>query len=66
MAPVPSTGGDAQTDARARAPATVEDINKILAGVPDPEIPAISVVDLGIVRDVERREGAFVITLTPT
>jgi metal-sulfur cluster biosynthetic enzyme len=27
----------------------------VLNGVPDPEVPALSVVDLGIVRDVQPR-----------
>ena len=36
----------------------------LLATIPDPEIPVISVVDLGIVRDV--REDAIVITPTYT
>ncbi len=47
------------------APLTlVHDIRAVLAAVPDPEIPAVSVLDLGIVRDIdgERRE----VTLTPT
>jgi len=34
--------------------------------VPDPEIPVISVVDLGIVRDVAWEDEACVITITPT
>ena len=40
----------------------------VLADVPDPEIPAVSVVDLGIVRDiVESSDGREVtVTLTPT
>jgi ring-1,2-phenylacetyl-CoA epoxidase subunit PaaD len=37
---------------------------EILSHVPDPEIPAVSVVDLGIVRGV--REGAVAITPTYT
>lgn len=36
----------------------------ILAGVPDPEIPAVSVVDLGIVRSVGGTPP--VVTITPT
>ncbi len=36
----------------------------ILADVPDPEIPVISVVDLGIVRDVREKPPAVVITPT--
>jgi len=40
----------------------------VLDNVPDPEIPALSVVDLGIVRDVvESPDGrAVTVTLTPT
>ena len=31
---------------------------QLLADVPDPEIPVVSVVDLGMVRDVDIREDA--------
>ncbi|CAH0245494.1 Putative 1,2-phenylacetyl-CoA epoxidase, subunit D [Massilia sp. Bi118] len=37
-----------------------------LGEVPDPEIPVISVVDLGIVRDVEFIDDECVVTITPT
>ena len=37
-----------------------------LGEVPDPEIPAVSVVDLGIVRDVRWEGAALVVTVTPT
>jgi len=38
-----------------------------LAEVPDPEIPVVSVVDLGIVRDVAWTDaGALMVTVTPT
>lgn len=36
----------------------------VLAGVPDPEVPAVSIVDLGIVRDV--RENPPTVVITPT
>lgn len=36
-----------------------------LAEVPDPEIPVVSIMDLGIVRDVEIDEGV-VVSLSPT
>jgi ring-1,2-phenylacetyl-CoA epoxidase subunit PaaD len=41
---------------------------QILETVPDPEIPVLSVVDLGIVRGVEESGGgrAVTVTLTPT
>jgi ring-1,2-phenylacetyl-CoA epoxidase subunit PaaD len=41
---------------------TARAIRDVLAGVMDPEIPVISIVDLGIVRDVT----ADAVTLTPT
>jgi ring-1,2-phenylacetyl-CoA epoxidase subunit PaaD len=37
-----------------------------LAQVPDPEIPVISVTELGIVRDVAWADGTLVVTVTPT
>jgi ring-1,2-phenylacetyl-CoA epoxidase subunit PaaD len=37
-----------------------------LGQVPDPEIPVISVVDLGIVRDVAVEGDECVVTITPT
>ena len=39
---------------------------EVLAGVADPEIPAVSVVDLGIVREVRADGGALEVTVTPT
>ena len=39
---------------------------EILAGVADPEIPVVSVVDLGIVREVRAEGAALEITVTPT
>lgn len=37
-----------------------------LAEVPDPEIPVISLVDLGIIRDVAWADETLVVTVTPT
>ena len=39
---------------------------EVLAGVADPEIPVVSIVDLGIVRDVRAEGGALEVTVTPT
>ena len=54
--------------AMAAAQASVAQVWAWLADVPDPEIPVISVVDLGIVRDVacDADSGACVVTITPT
>lgn len=38
----------------------------LLQEVPDPEIPVISVVELGVVRNVEIQEQKVLITITPT
>jgi ring-1,2-phenylacetyl-CoA epoxidase subunit PaaD len=37
-----------------------------LAEIPDPEIPVISLVDLGVVRDVEVENGRVHVEFTPT
>ena len=37
-----------------------------LRAVPDPEIPVISVTELGIVREVRARDGGFHVVVTPT
>lgn len=37
-----------------------------LSHVPDPEIPVISLTDLGIVRDVAWEDDTLVVTVTPT
>jgi ring-1,2-phenylacetyl-CoA epoxidase subunit PaaD len=37
-----------------------------LAEIPDPEIPVISLVELGVVRDVEVEDGRVRVGLTPT
>jgi ring-1,2-phenylacetyl-CoA epoxidase subunit PaaD len=47
-------------------PVTLDQVWTWLGEVPDPEIPVISVVDLGIVRDVGFEGGECVVTITPT
>ncbi|MET0208060.1 MAG: 1,2-phenylacetyl-CoA epoxidase subunit PaaD [Burkholderiaceae bacterium] len=37
-----------------------------LATIPDPEVPAVSIVELGIVRDVTLAEGRVRVAVTPT
>jgi len=39
---------------------------KLLETVPDPEIPVISVVELGVVRNIEFINNSFLIYITPT
>lgn len=41
-------------------------IERVLTDVPDPEIPVVSVVELGIVRTVTQEDGRAVVSITPT
>jgi ring-1,2-phenylacetyl-CoA epoxidase subunit PaaD len=45
---------------------TAEEVWKALTEVPDPEIPVISVVDLGVVRDVRVEAEVVHVEFTPT
>jgi len=38
----------------------------ILKNVSDPEIPVLTVVDMGVVREVEEKEGKVLVSITPT
>ncbi|MCR6722264.1 MAG: phenylacetate-CoA oxygenase subunit PaaJ [Chitinophagaceae bacterium] len=48
------------------APYNKDEVMQVLDLVMDPEIPVISVVDLGIVRNVEFDDQKIIITITPT
>ncbi len=45
---------------------TTEEIWSALAEIPDPEIPVISLVDLGVVREIEVEDGRVRVSFTPT
>ena len=45
---------------------STQEIWNWLEAVPDPEIPVISVVDLGVIRNIEWQEGVLEVTITPT
>lgn len=51
---------------RPAAPLSREELLEVLDGVMDPEVPVLSVVELGIVRDVEVRDDGVTVTVTPT
>lgn len=46
--------------------ATIQQMWEWLDQVPDPEIPVISLVDLGIIRSVDQVGGEWVVTISPT
>ena len=65
-APAPAVvGTDTALDAGAQ-PARVQAAWRVLDGVLDPEVPAVSVRDLGIVRDVRLQGDMLDVVLTPT
>lgn len=45
---------------------TLADVRQLLDEVHDPEIPVITIGELGILRNVHEADGKFVITITPT
>lgn len=45
---------------------TVPDIQEILAGISDPEIPVLSITDMGIVRGVVVDNNQVTVRITPT
>jgi ring-1,2-phenylacetyl-CoA epoxidase subunit PaaD len=49
-----------------RAAPSRDELFALLETVMDPEVPVLSVVDLGIVRDAESTDAGVVVTITPT
>lgn len=45
---------------------SVDQVKAWLAEVPDPEIPVLSLMDLGVIRNVDEEDGRVVVTITPT
>ena len=43
-----------------------KELYEIVNRVKDPEIPTISVVELGVVRNIEMIDGKVIVTITPT
>jgi ring-1,2-phenylacetyl-CoA epoxidase subunit PaaD len=63
----PPVGAAAAAAAAPAAAAAVARARAVLAAVPDPEIPVLSVIDLGIIRAVESQpDGTLRVAVTPT
>lgn len=45
---------------------TAEQIRSLISDIPDPEIPVISITDLGILRSVDVIGEKVIVTITPT
>ena len=52
--------------ARQRRASARPDLYQLLDAVRDPELPELSIWDLGVLRDVRERQGEVVVTITPT
>jgi ring-1,2-phenylacetyl-CoA epoxidase subunit PaaD len=48
------------------APISIEDVRGLLATVHDPEIPTVSIVDLGLVHDIRVADDRIAVELLPT
>lgn len=46
--------------------AVLAEVRRIAATVCDPEIPVLSIEDLGVLRDVRMRDGGIEVVITPT
>ena len=43
-----------------------DEVYNLVSEIPDPEIPVITIKDLGILRGVRIEDGAYIVTITPT
>ena len=44
----------------------ISNITSQISDIPDPEVPVITIADLGILREVREENGRFIVTITPT
>lgn len=65
-APVPGSLADRAPRHDGPPPATEAEVWALLSHIPDPEIPVISVTDLGIVREVALEGRSVRVAITPT
>lgn len=67
MRNVPNKGGFLwQRSFKQNCNMTQEKIHTILTSVTDPEVPVLSILDLGIVREIKQENAAIEISITPT
>ncbi len=66
MSAPPGSATKAPATAAAAASGRIERLRARVGAVPDPEIPVLTLADLGILRDVREQAGRLVVELTPT
>lgn len=47
-------------------PVVIDELEDELAAIPDPEVPVLTIADLGVLRSVAVVDGRVVVTITPT
>lgn len=45
---------------------SIDEIRNLLSQIPDPEIPVITIADLGILREISIQDNTCIISITPT
>ena len=45
---------------------SLKQIEEIISKIPDPEIPVITIKELGVLRKIEQIDEKIVVTITPT
>lgn len=60
------TAGAGTAPGAVQQDADLERARRAAGAVPDPEVPVLSIDDLGVLRSVERRSDGLVVTITPT
>jgi ring-1,2-phenylacetyl-CoA epoxidase subunit PaaD len=63
---IPSVPAEEYERRRRRADSPLQDLWNLLDAVKDPEIPVVSLWDMGILQDIELRGERVVVTITPT
>ncbi len=63
--PILRDNGGADNDAGSQD-ANAHELWPVVAAVPDPEMPPLTIADLGILRSVDEVDGRVVVTITPT
>lgn len=53
-------------DSKVKSPPDLQEAWKLLETVKDPEIPVVSIVELGIIRAVSEADGTIEVLMTPT
>lgn len=48
------------------AQANISKIQAQISSIPDPEIPVITIAELGILREIKEEAGKIIVTITPT